>query len=468
MKRTAILHSNRMCGLELRGANLLRRPPSSRLSCLSFVFVVEPSSLPPSLVVVLSYLLPPTSYLLHPLSEWRSVVAVVLLLVVVERPLVDLPAVCNRPARARLPRSLASSGSVTLSRATPGTLIAPVRRGARSLARASCTLVLGGAQSPLARAASSSRCAKPPNVPTDRCCSTRLDATRFAASSSSLAACLRRVELALCPNNTEVRIYSKDGSGEWVQEDTLNEVRATIARARASRPRHHRMLIVGRLRGYAGDDGVSTARQGGHGHRLGAQHEPHRDVRPGPQRVRVDLHQRRLEAGAGDLAHQPRCHARQVEPVGYVRTSRPAGRAGVVLSLSKAWSRFSHGGGGGGARQQRTSLPSPAAPSPCRCATLRSRTTGGSASTSASTSRPSPTSRGTRTTFCWRRRRATTRSRSCRPSSRRSTRGPAPRRSVASCRSARCSASTRAPAGCTASTGRRRATDSCSWATTRP
>ena len=66
MKRTAILHSNRMCGLELRGANLLRRPPSSRLSCLSFVFVVEPSSLPPSLVVVLSYLLPPTSYILSP------------------------------------------------------------------------------------------------------------------------------------------------------------------------------------------------------------------------------------------------------------------------------------------------------------------------------------------------------------------------------------------------------------------
>jgi hypothetical protein len=30
--------------------------------------------------------------------------------------------------------------------------------------------------------------------------------------------------LAVCPNNTEVRIYAKDGSGDWIQEDSLNEV----------------------------------------------------------------------------------------------------------------------------------------------------------------------------------------------------------------------------------------------------
>jgi actin related protein 2/3 complex, subunit 1A/1B len=32
-----------------------------------------------------------------------------------------------------------------------------------------------------------------------------------------------RTKLAVCPNNTEVRIYAKDGSGDWIQEDSLNE-----------------------------------------------------------------------------------------------------------------------------------------------------------------------------------------------------------------------------------------------------
>jgi len=32
-----------------------------------------------------------------------------------------------------------------------------------------------------------------------------------------------RSKLAVCPNNTEVRIYGKDATGEWVQEDSLNE-----------------------------------------------------------------------------------------------------------------------------------------------------------------------------------------------------------------------------------------------------
>ena len=68
MKRTAILHSNRMCGLELRGANLLRRP----LLLVSLVSPSSSSSSPPrcrprwSSSSPTSYLLPPTSYILSP------------------------------------------------------------------------------------------------------------------------------------------------------------------------------------------------------------------------------------------------------------------------------------------------------------------------------------------------------------------------------------------------------------------
>jgi hypothetical protein len=121
------------------------------------------------------------------------------------------------------------------------------------------------------------------------------------------------------PNNNEAQIYSRSGDS-WDLKQTLSEVsddRRPPGRLRLGPrcrpcPQSSRILFPERQRPPL----TLPARQAHHLHLLGAQHEPHRHLLAGPERLRLDTDCAGMEARAGAPAYQPRGDLRQVESQG--------------------------------------------------------------------------------------------------------------------------------------------------------